>query len=155
MKTLKTQYREVADMLGHAGSGFGWDDVNKCVTCDLDVWNGWLKGHKDAAGLGNKPFPHFDELALIFGKDRATGEGAEAPADAVETIDVEEAIGKEASEAYFSMHVGNNDDGMVNGVSLENFQESMFFNNTGNNESSPSTGKRPTMQGETDVARKR
>ena len=43
MKTLKTQYREVADMLGHASSGFGWDDVNKCVTCELDVWNGWVK----------------------------------------------------------------------------------------------------------------
>ena len=33
MKTLKTQYREVADMLGHAGSGFSWDDVNKCDMC--------------------------------------------------------------------------------------------------------------------------
>ena len=43
MKTLKTQYRELADMLGHAGSGFGWDDVNKCVTCELNVWNGWVK----------------------------------------------------------------------------------------------------------------
>ena len=30
-------------MLGHAGSGFDWDNVNKCVTCELDVWNGWIK----------------------------------------------------------------------------------------------------------------
>ena len=43
MKTLKTQYREMADMLGNAGFGFGWDDVNKCVICDLDVQNGWIK----------------------------------------------------------------------------------------------------------------
>ncbi|XVF41050.1 hypothetical protein PTKIN_Ptkin01aG0248800 [Pterospermum kingtungense] len=114
-----------------------------------------MQRHKDVTGLRNKSFPHFDELAFIFGKDRATREGAEAPTDAVETIDVEETVGKEASEAYFSMNVGNNDDGMVNRVSLENFQESVFFNNTGNNKSSPSTGKRPTMQGETDVARKR
>ena len=42
-KTLKTQYREVVDMLGHADFGFGWDDINKCVTYDLNVWNGWAK----------------------------------------------------------------------------------------------------------------
>ncbi|XVF46073.1 hypothetical protein PTKIN_Ptkin02bG0258700 [Pterospermum kingtungense] len=93
-------------MLGNTGSGFGWDDVNKCVICDLSVWNEWIKGHKDAAGLRNKPFPHYDELGIIFGKDRATREGAEAPGDAVENIQVEEATEKATSEAYDVMNNG-------------------------------------------------
>ena len=43
MRTLKSQYREVAEMLSSAASGFGWDDDKKCITCDLDVWVGWVK----------------------------------------------------------------------------------------------------------------
>ena len=34
--------------------------------------------------MNNKPFPHFDDLVIIFGKDRATKEGAKTAADAVE-----------------------------------------------------------------------
>ncbi|KAL6311048.1 hypothetical protein AAG906_011933 [Vitis piasezkii] len=32
--------------------------------------------HKDANGLRLEPFPHFDDLSLVFGKDRANGKGA-------------------------------------------------------------------------------
>ena len=30
-------------MLSSVASGFGWDDINKCVTCDIEVRNRWLK----------------------------------------------------------------------------------------------------------------
>ncbi|XVE86647.1 hypothetical protein DITRI_Ditri18aG0051500 [Diplodiscus trichospermus] len=134
-------------MLGNAGSGFGWDDVNKCVTCDTDVWNDWVKGHKDVVGL-RKFFPHFDELAIIFGKDRVTEDGAEASTDAVENIEVEEAIAKASSEAYNAMNVGNDDDFLFNEVNLENFEDLVFFSNIGNTKSSTSATRRPTMQSE-------
>ncbi|XVE78958.1 hypothetical protein DITRI_Ditri14bG0020100 [Diplodiscus trichospermus] len=148
MKTLKTQYREVAYMLGNVGYGFGLDDVNKCVTCDIDE-------HKDATGLRNKHFPHFDELAIIFGKDRATGDEVEVSAEAVENIEVEEAAVKAALEAYNAMNVGNDDDGLFNEVNLENFEDSVFFGNTGNAESSTGATRRPAMQSETNVVRKK
>uniref|UniRef100_A0A2N9EVH8 Uncharacterized protein n=1 Tax=Fagus sylvatica TaxID=28930 RepID=A0A2N9EVH8_FAGSY len=48
-------------------------------------------GHPDAASLRNKPFPHYDDLAHVFGKDRATGFSAEGPSDMVQTVDREEA----------------------------------------------------------------
>ncbi|KAM7461678.1 hypothetical protein LguiA_029799 [Lonicera macranthoides] len=35
--------------------------------------------HKDAKGLRNKYFPHYNALIEIYGKDRATGEGAIDP----------------------------------------------------------------------------
>uniref|UniRef100_A0A2N9HXL4 DUF8040 domain-containing protein n=1 Tax=Fagus sylvatica TaxID=28930 RepID=A0A2N9HXL4_FAGSY len=49
------------------------------------------KGHPGAAGLRNKPFPHYDDLAHVFGKDRATGFSAEGPSDTAQTVDREEA----------------------------------------------------------------
>ena len=40
--------------------------------------------------MRNKPFPHFNDLAIVFGRDRATRAGAETPADAVEEVEMEE-----------------------------------------------------------------
>lgn len=42
--------------------------------------------HKDAKGLRNKYFPHYNALIEIFGKDRATGEGANDPIGEEDTI---------------------------------------------------------------------
>ncbi|KAJ9675024.1 hypothetical protein PVL29_024119 [Vitis rotundifolia] len=78
VKTLKKQFNAIMDMLTH-GSGFSWDNAKKMVLCDQDVFEGCQDkyiyntsylGHKDANGLRLKPFPHFDDLSLVFGKDR-------------------------------------------------------------------------------------
>ena len=114
-----------------------------------------MQGHKDAAGLRNKLFPHFDELAIIFGKDKATGEWAKAPVDAVENIKVEEVVEKEDSEAYNAINVGGDDDGFFNEVNLENVQESIFFSNIDNSESSIGAIRMPIVQGESEVAKKK
>lgn len=42
--------------------------------------------HKNAIGLYNRPFPHYDQFAEIFVKDCANGKGAETAADAVEEL---------------------------------------------------------------------
>ena len=106
-----------------------------------------MSGHKNAVGLRNKPFPHFDELAIIFGMDRATGEGegAEAPADAVENIEVEKATTKATLEAYNAINVNKDDEGFFNEVNLENIQESIPFSNIGNSDSSIGIAKRPKV----------
>ena len=41
--------------------------------------------------MRNKSFPYYDEFALIFGKDRATGERAHITTNVVKKLDVEEA----------------------------------------------------------------
>uniref|UniRef100_A0A2N9EG32 Uncharacterized protein n=1 Tax=Fagus sylvatica TaxID=28930 RepID=A0A2N9EG32_FAGSY len=48
-------------------------------------------GHLGAVGLRNKSFPHYDDLAHVFEKDRATGSSAEGPSDMAQTVDREEA----------------------------------------------------------------
>ncbi|KAJ9678012.1 hypothetical protein PVL29_022789 [Vitis rotundifolia] len=91
VKTLKKQFNAIMDMLTH-GSGFSWDNAEKMVLCDQDVFEGWVKGHKDANGLKLKPFPHFDDLrCLVFGKDCANGKGAMSAVDILEELDQGEA----------------------------------------------------------------
>ncbi|XP_017982412.1 PREDICTED: uncharacterized protein At2g29880-like [Theobroma cacao] len=148
MRLLKTQYKEIAEMISHSASGFGCDDVKKCVTCDDDVWIGWVKSHPTVAGLRNKPFPHFDQLAIIFGKDRATGEEAELPTDAMENIEIEEvafATTKVASEAFSALNV-NEDDNADDDVSPAQAT---------NSEGSIAARRRTIEQGDREMSRKK
>ena len=41
LRTLKTQYKEFAQM--RAASGFGWNDKTSMVVCDDEVWKSWVQ----------------------------------------------------------------------------------------------------------------
>ncbi|CAL9001715.1 unnamed protein product [Prunus brigantina] len=69
LKKWKKQYSIVYDMINT--SGFAWNDIKKCH-------------HKEAAEWRSKPFPLFNRLSNIFGKDRANWQRAEVPADMME-----------------------------------------------------------------------
>ncbi|KAA8530523.1 hypothetical protein F0562_005232 [Nyssa sinensis] len=86
VKVLKKSYNTVTGTLGK--SGFEWNDHLKCVNIDSDeVWETYLKKDPNAKSFKNKPFPMYEKLGFIFGKDQATGKEAEAPANAVEDLD--------------------------------------------------------------------
>lgn len=40
---MKKQYCAIAEMLGPNASGFGWNDELKCVMCDKDIFQDWVK----------------------------------------------------------------------------------------------------------------
>nr|CAD1822766.1 unnamed protein product [Ananas comosus var. bracteatus] len=42
-KLWKSQYNAIFEMLGPSASGFGWSDKNKCVECDKNVYDNWVK----------------------------------------------------------------------------------------------------------------
>ncbi|KAL7199745.1 hypothetical protein ACSBR2_021951 [Camellia fascicularis] len=84
IKIWKKHYNSVSGML--ATSGFGWNDTKKRIDVKSDSTD------TDAKHLRNKTFPYFDEWIQIFGKDRATGEFAEGPVDAVEAMNAEEDV---------------------------------------------------------------
>ncbi|KAK0571244.1 hypothetical protein LWI29_013056 [Acer saccharum] len=87
VKTWKKDYRVVYDMINT--SGFGWNNVRKCVEVDSnEAWHSYVQHHKQAKGWRDKPFPLYERLAYIFGKDRATGKTAYAPKNLA--ADVEE-----------------------------------------------------------------
>ncbi|OMO89538.1 hypothetical protein COLO4_19702 [Corchorus olitorius] len=135
IKTLKTQYRELR-LLRSQGFGFGWDDINKCITCEDDtVWDGRVKSHKDAAGLRNKPFPSYDSLVVIYGTDQSNGEGVESAFESVQELDKEQTI-LETAEAAAKAHKGTmKDDFFGVDVELDDINETVFksSNGTSNN----------------------
>ena len=45
-----------------------------------------IQSHKEAAPFKLKSFPYYDELSMIFGKDRATGQHVETPTDVEEQL---------------------------------------------------------------------
>ncbi|KAM7495614.1 hypothetical protein LguiB_030223 [Lonicera macranthoides] len=85
VKTLKKHTLAIAEMLNQ-GSGFAWDDLECQVKSDADVFKTWCQSHKDARGLRNKPFPHYNVLIEIYGKDRANGDGAIDPQEEEDVI---------------------------------------------------------------------
>ncbi|KAK9265537.1 hypothetical protein L1049_001720 [Liquidambar formosana] len=74
-ETLKKQCLAIAEMFVN-GSGFSWNEDAKMVVVEKFVFDLWVKSHLTAKGLHDKPFPHYDTLLEIFGKDRANGLGA-------------------------------------------------------------------------------
>nr|XP_048325378.1 uncharacterized protein LOC125421218 [Ziziphus jujuba var. spinosa] len=88
LKKWKKQYGIIYDMLNK--SGFGWNDTLKCVEIDSDdAWKAYVQSNPSAKSWRDKPFPIYERLANIFGKDRATGHGAQTPIDLVNDINME------------------------------------------------------------------
>ncbi|KAH7673989.1 hypothetical protein IHE45_08G042200 [Dioscorea alata] len=135
-RTLKEQFKEHKEMSGE--SRFGWDEANQCVTCADHV-------HKDASGLRNKVFPYFGELAIIFGKDQISGDGAEFAGESVKVIERETSTltaAKAASEAHESMKNMVQYNYFDVDVELEDMSEFIFISKNAYNDSLNGSYKR-------------
>ncbi|ONM18755.1 hypothetical protein ZEAMMB73_Zm00001d004343 [Zea mays] len=93
VRHFRTKYGAIEVML--AKSGFNWDDNRKMVQCEKHQYEAHCKDNPDAKGLYGVAFPYFDTLAAIYGKDIATGEGAEGLGEAITNMEKEIAMGED------------------------------------------------------------
>ncbi|MFQ6657806.1 hypothetical protein Gotur_027329, partial [Gossypium turneri] len=70
LRTVKNQWQIICTIRGE--SGFGWDDNMKMITCDRATYDAAVMAHKKYEPFLNKSIDHYDEMALVVGKDMAT-----------------------------------------------------------------------------------
>ncbi|KAK5812661.1 hypothetical protein PVK06_028098 [Gossypium arboreum] len=71
LRTVKKQWQIICTIQGE--SGFGWDDNMKMITCDRATYDAAVMAHKKYEPFLNKSIDHYDEMALVVGKDMVTG----------------------------------------------------------------------------------
>nr|KJB70052.1 hypothetical protein B456_011G056200 [Gossypium raimondii] len=79
LRTVKNQWQIICKIRGE--SGFGWDDNMKMITCDRATYDATVMAHKKYEPFLNKIIDHYDEMAVVVGKDMATGSFARTFAD--------------------------------------------------------------------------
>ncbi|CAN1177997.1 hypothetical protein LINPERHAP2_LOCUS33429 [Linum perenne] len=99
-RLFKDKYVAITDVKNGGASGFGWDESKQQVVADDDVFRTWTKRFPGAKGLNKKPFPYYDQLARIFGKDRALGGESESPADSEQPVNVPSEQFVDAASAF-------------------------------------------------------
>ncbi|MBA0599841.1 hypothetical protein Gorai_006044, partial [Gossypium raimondii] len=62
------------------------DGDRKMVTIEQPIWDAYMKSHKNASTWRMKSFPYFDELTMIYWKDRFTRKYAKATIDILDEI---------------------------------------------------------------------
>nr|KAJ0199519.1 hypothetical protein LSAT_V11C600338210 [Lactuca sativa] len=88
IKRLQDKFSAAYDMQNTRG--FGWDDARKCVVVDsAEILEEYLKKHPNKKYVANNPFLAYEQLANVFGKDRATRAMAESTADVTENQNVD------------------------------------------------------------------
>nr|KAJ0195605.1 hypothetical protein LSAT_V11C700355610 [Lactuca sativa] len=91
IKTMKKDWQVVYDMVnGTNKSDFGYYSSTHSLTAEPAVWDSYIQVHKEAGKWRNKIFPHYKDLCIIFGKDRAQGNKAKDFAQMEEDANNEE-----------------------------------------------------------------
>ncbi|KAH1131111.1 hypothetical protein J1N35_002489 [Gossypium stocksii] len=67
LRTVKNQWQIICTIRGE--SGFGCDDNMKIITCDRATYDAAMMVHKKYEPFLNKSIDHYDEMALVVGKD--------------------------------------------------------------------------------------
>ncbi|PWA81737.1 myb/SANT-like domain-containing protein [Artemisia annua] len=111
VKWLKAKFHVINEMLKY--NGCQWNDVEKKVVCEREWYIDYSKTHKEAKGMWDFKFPFFNELALVYGKDRAIGGVVEGFGDAIHNMEAErndETRGENVGEYFVSLSDHERDD---------------------------------------------
>ncbi|RAL50130.1 hypothetical protein DM860_007804 [Cuscuta australis] len=90
IKCWKKHYSIITDIRTY--TKFKWDEEKKMVTINIDDlkdWNEYCKSHPPASSYRNKTIDNWDDICILFGSDRAIGDGAEQYDEAAMAMDEE------------------------------------------------------------------
>nr|GEY99739.1 myb/SANT-like domain-containing protein [Tanacetum cinerariifolium] len=90
VKWLKTKFHIINDLLKL--SGFEWNDVDKKISCEKEAYDNYCNNHKEAKGLWDVQFPYFNQLKLVYGRDRTTGVAVEGYEDAIHNMETNQNV---------------------------------------------------------------
>ncbi|XP_071694010.1 uncharacterized protein [Rutidosis leptorrhynchoides] len=77
LKTLKDNFSQCYDIFrGVKLSGFGWNSESTLIEAEDEVWDTLIQEKPEAAKWRKKVIHHYEDLLLLFSKDRATGAAA-------------------------------------------------------------------------------
>ncbi|KAG6433865.1 hypothetical protein SASPL_105484 [Salvia splendens] len=98
----KKNYYSLAQILERSGVGFN-EQGDFRIHCDDDQWDQIVRQDKNARCMRWKSWPYWNDWKYIFGKDRASGGGAEGVSEADKNFVQEELAGD--AEGYGDYHV--------------------------------------------------
>ncbi|XP_048332027.1 uncharacterized protein LOC107419928 isoform X2 [Ziziphus jujuba] len=70
-KKLRKYYSDVTFLLKQ--DGFSWDETQRMIVADDNVWDAYTKAHPHARTYKTKALPNYCDLTLIFGNDIDNG----------------------------------------------------------------------------------
>uniref|UniRef100_A0A2N9GSH5 DDE Tnp4 domain-containing protein n=1 Tax=Fagus sylvatica TaxID=28930 RepID=A0A2N9GSH5_FAGSY len=71
LRTIRTTWKTIQTVRNN--SGFGWDDNLKMITCDPKTQDEYLMANPTHVQYLNKKIEFYDKMAIVVGKDVATG----------------------------------------------------------------------------------
>ncbi|CAI9276807.1 unnamed protein product [Lactuca saligna] len=63
--------------MGNFNDGFSWNSSTQLIEAEEEVWDNLIKSKPEAVSLRTKKIAYFDEMLVLFAKDRASGAHAE------------------------------------------------------------------------------
>ncbi|GER31124.1 RNA-binding protein, partial [Striga asiatica] len=89
LKSWKKHFNVVSDIQTNQ-SGFSWDEDKKMIVVTSDESSSWatyVESHPDAKAMQNKMIENWDDIVLLCGRDRATGQNVETFQEGSEAMD--------------------------------------------------------------------
>ncbi|KAM0009182.1 putative Myb/SANT-like domain-containing protein [Helianthus debilis subsp. tardiflorus] len=86
VKWLKSKFHVINDMVKQ--NGCRWNEVEEKIACEKQWYKSYCQSHKEAKGLWEFKFPFFNQLELVYGRDRPNGAVVEANDDVISKLEV-------------------------------------------------------------------